>query len=233
MGDSTLVQQDVAMEMAKAAGVEKETTAILEATARGEISYTDSLQQRVALLKGRDADEIFGIMKNKLSFTAGATRLCATLKTLGYRTAVISGSFLPVAQHVQRLLELNYAFANVLEVDESSGQFTGLIGGPVITPQRKRNLLATMANVEGCEVQQTVAVGDSVNDIPMLEMAGLGIAFSAKPSEHVEIGINHTDLSLVLYLIGLSEQAVQRLSFEVKSHSRGPSVSGSPLCGAP
>merc|ERR1712118_356697 len=79
-------------------------------------------------------------MKKKLSFTAGATRLCATLKTLGYRTAVISGSFLPVAQHVQRLLELNYAFANVLEVDESSGQFTGLIGGPVITPQRKRNL---------------------------------------------------------------------------------------------
>merc|ERR1719353_2160264 len=213
--DTTLVEQDTAMEMAKVAGVEQETAAIIEATRRGEISYSESLKRRVALLKGFDAEDMWSKCNNVLSLTPGAKRLCGTLKKLGYKTAVISGSFLPVAQEVQNRLELTYAFANVLEVDENTGQFTGQTGGPIVTPERKRNLLATMANVEGCEVQQTVAVGAGVNDIPMLQIAGLGIAFCSRPAEKEGFSernrINHTDLSLVLYLIGLSEHAVERL----------------------
>jgi len=211
--DSTLVQQDVMVEMAKVAGAEKQTSDLMQAASRGDVEFYESLKQWVTLLKGYDADTLFKKVNDRLTLTPGALKLCQTLKKLGYRTAVISGSFLPVAQEVQRRLDLNYAFANVMEVDENTGQFTGLTSGPIVTPERKRALLATMANVEGCEVQQTVAVGDSVNDIPMLDMAGQGIAFSAKSCTATEdTELHNTDLSLVLYLIGVSAQAVERLS---------------------
>eukprot|EP00439_Symbiodinium_sp_Y106_P071015 s3953_g12.t1 len=138
---------------------------------------------------------------------------------LGFKTAVISGGFLPVAQEVQKYLGLDYAFANTLEVDETTGLLTGKTSGPVVTPQRKRQLLATIANVEGCEIQQTIAVGDGANDIPMLHAAGLGIAFCAKPKvqEVSRFRINQMDLSTVLFLIGISERAMERLSDEGKS----------------
>merc|ERR1712190_10853 len=125
----------------------------------------------------------------------------------------ISGGFLPVAEEVQRYLGLDYAFANTLEVDEQTGLLTGKTSGPVVTPQRKRTLLATIANVEGCEVQQTIAVGDGANDIPMLHAAGLGIAFCAKPKVQAvtEVKLNQKDLRSVLYLIGVSEAAAHRL----------------------
>merc|ERR1711979_88858 len=102
-----------------------------------------------------------------MGFTPGAKKLCSTLKRMGLKMAVISGGFLPVAQEVQRHLGLDYAFANSLEVD-GAGRLTGRTSGPVVTPQRKRALLATIANVEGCSVSQTIAVGDGANDIPML-----------------------------------------------------------------
>merc|ERR1711972_857335 len=100
-----------------------------------------------------------------------------------------------------------------LEVDEATGLLTGLTSGPVVTPQRKRALLATIADVEGCELQQTIAVGDGANDIPMLHAAGLGIAFCAKPKvqEVSQFRINQKDLSTVLFLIGVSEHATERL----------------------
>merc|ERR1712151_1354212 len=127
--------------------------------------------------------------------------------------AVISGGFLPFAQEVQKHLGLDYAFANTLEVDETTGLLTGCTTGPVVTPQRKRALLATIANVEGCEIKQTIAVGDGANDIPMLNSAGLGIAFCAKPKvqEATEFRINQRDLSTVLFMIGVSQHAAERL----------------------
>merc|ERR1719409_398055 len=137
--------------------------------------------------------------------------------------AVVSGGFLPVAKEVQRHLGLDYAFANTLEVDEQ-GLFTGRTTGPVVTPERKRALLAMIANVEGCEVSQTIAVGDGSNDIPMLNTAGLGIAFCAKPKVQAatEFRINQCDLSTVLFLIGVSEHAVERLGVTVTKEDIAP-----------
>jgi phosphoserine phosphatase SerB len=210
--DSTLIQQEVIDELAKYAGVEEEVKTITEAAMRGEINFFESLKARVGLLKGHKADELFDKVKANLLFTPGAKKLCTALKLLGYKMAVISGGFLPLAQEVQRYLGLDYACANSLEVDEL-GQLTGCTSGPVVTPQRKRALLATIANVEGCNVKQTIAVGDGANDIPMLNAAGLGIAFCAKPKvqEAAKFRINQRDLSTVLFLIGVSEHAAERL----------------------
>mmetsp|Transcript_59833 Transcript_59833/g.142526 ORF Transcript_59833/g.142526 Transcript_59833/m.142526 type:complete len:873 (+) Transcript_59833:52-2670(+) len=212
--DSTLIQQEVIDELAKIAGVESEVKKITEAAMNGELNFFESLKARVALLKGHNAEELFEKVKNNLIFTPGAKSLCTTLRKLGYKMAVISGGFLPVAKEVQRHLGLHYAFANTLEVDESTGLLTGLTSGPVVTPQRKRALLATIADVEGCDLQQTIAVGDGANDIPMLSTAGLGIAFCAKPKVQAasEFRINQKDLSTILFLIGVSERAAERLS---------------------
>jgi phosphoserine phosphatase SerB len=229
--DSTLIQQEVIDELAKYAGVEQEVKEITEAAMRGELNFFDSLKARVGLLKGYKAEELYDKVKAKLLFTPGAKKLCKTLRQLGYKMAVISGGFLPMAQEVQRHLGLDYAFANSLEVDEA-GRLTGCTSGPVVTPQRKRALLATIANVEGCDLKQTIAVGDGANDIPMLNAAGLGIAFCAKPKvqEATEFRINHRDLSTVLFLIGVSEHAADRLAPKVvpPPAARSPSAEG--LC---
>lgn len=212
--DSTLIQQEVIDELAKLAGVEQQVKEITEAAMRGELDFFGSLKSRVALLKGHNAEELFAKVIPNLIYTPGAKRLCTCLRRLGYKMAVISGGFLPVAQVVQKHLGLDYAFANTLEVDETSGLLTGRTSGPVVTPQRKRALLATIANVEGCEIQQTIAVGDGANDIPMLHASGLGIAFCAKPKvqEVSKFRINQMDLSTVLFLIGVSERAMERLA---------------------
>jgi len=214
--DSTLIQQEVIDELARYAGVEAEVSAITEAAMRGDLNFFESLKSRVALLKGHNADELFGKAKANLIYTPGAKELCTTLKLLGFKMAVISGGFLPVAREVQKYLGLDYAFANTLDVDEATGNLTGKTSGPVVTPQRKKQLLATIADVEGCQIQQTIAVGDGANDIPMLHTAGLGIAFCAKPKVQAvtEVRINQKDLRNVLYLIGVSEAAAKRLQHD-------------------
>jgi phosphoserine phosphatase SerB len=212
--DSTLIQQEVIDELAKIAGVETAVKEITESAMRGEIDFFGSLKRRVALLKGHNADHLFTDVKKVIQFNPGAERLCSVLKKLGYKMAVISGGFLPVAEEVQRHLGLDYAFANTLEVDEQTGNLTGQTSGPVVTPVRKRALLATISDVEGCAMKQTIAVGDGANDIPMLHTAGLGIAFCAKPKVQAvsKYRINQQDLSTVLFLIGLSEHALDRLA---------------------
>lgn len=212
--DSTLIQQEVIDELARIAGVEKQVKEITESAMRGEIDFFGSLKRRVALLKGHNADALFSEVKKVIQFNPGAERLCSVLKKLGYKMAVISGGFLPVAEEVQRHLGLDYAFANTLEVEEQAGNLTGQTSGPVVTPTRKRALLATISDVEGCAIKQTIAVGDGANDIPMLHTAGLGIAFCAKPKVQAvsNYRINQRDLSTVLFLIGLSEHAIDRLA---------------------
>jgi phosphoserine phosphatase len=211
--DSTLIQQEVIDELAKLANVEAAVKEITERAMSGELDFFASLKERVGLLKGHKADELFDHVKKNLIYTPGAKQLCSTLKGLGYKMAVISGGFLPVAREVQRELGLDYAFANTLEVDRATGLLTGRTIGPVVTPQRKRALLSMIAEVEGCDVSQTIAVGDGANDIPMLCTAGLGVAFCAKPKvqDIAEFRVNTLDLSTVLYLIGLSEFAAEEI----------------------
>lgn len=212
--DSTLIQQEVIDELARVAGVEAEVKAITESAMRGEIDFFGSLKQRCALLKGANCDGLFEEVKKAIVFNPGAERLTSVLKKLGFKMAVLSGGFMPVAEEVQARLGLDYAFANTLDVDEETGNLTGCTTGPVVTPQRKRALLATISNIEHCLVQQTIAVGDGANDIPMLHTAGLGIAFCAKPKVQAvaEFRINQRDLSTVLFLIGLTEDAIERLA---------------------
>lgn len=211
--DSTLIQQEVIDELAKLAGVESIVGEITERAMRGELDFHQSLRERVALLKGHNAKELFDSVKKDLVYTPGAERLCRTLKQLGYKMAVISGGFIPMAREVQSKLGLDYAFANTLQVDQN-GLLTGETIGPVVTPERKRALLSMIAEVEGCDVRQTIAVGDGSNDIPMLCAAGLGVAFCAKPKVQAvaEFRVNNKDLSTVLFLIGLSESATHSLA---------------------
>lgn len=212
--DSTLIQQEVIDELAKLAGVREAVSEITERAMQGELDFFGSLRERVALLKGHNADQLFDHVKKNLVFTKGAHELCATLKKLGYKMAVISGGFLPMARHVQKELGLDYAFANTLEVDRQTGNLTGRTVGPVVTPQRKRDLLSMIAEIEGCELGQTIAVGDGANDIPMLLTAGLGVAFCAKPKvqQVANFRVNTPDLKTVLYLIGLSDFATENLN---------------------
>jgi phosphoserine phosphatase SerB len=225
--DSTLIQQEVIDELAKIAGVETQVKEITESAMRGEIDFFGSLKRRVALLKGHNSNALFSDVKKVIRFNPGAERLCSVLKKLGYKMAVISGGFLPVAEEVQRHLGLDYAFANTLEVDEQTGLLTGQTSGPVVTPSRKRALLATISDVEGCTIKQTIAVGDGANDIPMLHTAGLGIAFCAKPKVQAvsKYRINQRDLSTVLFLIGLSEHAIDRLAQSSEDDANGAALS--------
>jgi len=210
--DSTLIQQEVIDELAKQCGVEETVGEITERAMRGELDFFQSLQERVALLKGHNSDKLFSSVKRNLVYTPGALQLCQTLKRLGYKLAVISGGFIPCAREVQRKLGLDYAFANTLETNQN-GELTGKTVGAVVTPHRKQALLAMIAQVEGCDISQTVAVGDGSNDIPMLTSAGLGVAFCAKPKVQAaaEFRVNNKDLSTVLFLIGLSETAARKL----------------------
>jgi phosphoserine phosphatase SerB len=210
--DSTLIQQEIIDETAKLVGKEDDVKDITARAKRGELDFYESLEAKIKLLKDKWACDLFGRVNQELDYTPGALQLCKTLKRLGYKMAVISGGFLPVAREVQKTLGLDYAFANTLET-QSNGMLTGLTVGPVVTPQRKRALLAMIAQVEGCDMRQTIAVGDGSNDIPMLTSAGLGVAFCAQPKvqDKAEVRVNSKDLTTVLYLIGLSEIAQRRL----------------------
>eukprot|EP00442_Polarella_glacialis_P001770 CAMPEP_0115151278 /NCGR_PEP_ID=MMETSP0227-20121206/65506_1 /TAXON_ID=89957 /ORGANISM="Polarella glacialis, Strain CCMP 1383" /LENGTH=899 /DNA_ID=CAMNT_0002561737 /DNA_START=48 /DNA_END=2748 /DNA_ORIENTATION=- len=210
--DSTLIQQEVIDELAKQCGVEDVVGEITERAMRGELDFHQSLRERVALLKGHNSEKLFNSVIRQLVYTPGALQLCRTLKRLGYKMAVISGGFMPCAREVQRTLGLDYAFANTLETDRD-GLLTGQTVGAVVTPHRKQALLAMIAQVEGCQLRQTIAVGDGSNDIPMLNSAGLGVAYCAKPKVQAaaEFRVNNKDLSTVLFLIGLSETAARRL----------------------
>jgi phosphoserine phosphatase SerB len=167
-------------EIARYAGVYKQVESITHRAMNGELDFNQSLEQRVALLKGTHQSVFDKVIAN-LIYTDGVRELCRSLKKLGYRLAVISGGFKPVTEHVRKELGLDYDYANQLEETED-GYFTGRTVGPVVNAQRKADLLMTIAQKEGITLDQCVAIGDGSNDLPMLGTAGLGIAFNAKPA---------------------------------------------------
>ncbi len=215
--DSTLIQQEVIDELAKHAGVGDKVKKITEEAMGGRLDFSQSLARRVALLKGAP-ESMFDKVIAGLQYTKGAKLLVRTLKRLGYRLAVISGGFTRVTEHVRRELGLDYDHANVLEVG-ADGCFTGRTVGPVVTAQRKADLLSTIAQHERITVDQVIAIGDGANDLPMLGTAGLGIAFNAKPAvqEAAQFRINTPSLTAVLYLLGFSQEEQGQLIGVAKS----------------
>jgi len=214
--DRTLIMQDVFEEVTRVAGVEAWSNEVVARGLAGDLDFYEALRERAMLLKGQIAEDLFANVNANLLYTPGAKWLCSVLKQLGYKMAGISTGFVPVLREVQQVLGLDYIFANALDVDHSTGRFTGETVGSAITPIRKQALLAMIANVEGCKISQTIAVGYGNNDIPMLKTAGLGVAFCAKThvQESIKVRINQKDLSGVLFLMGISEQAVINLGVD-------------------
>ncbi len=203
--DSTLIDAEVIDELAKAAGVGEQVAAITERAMRGELDFTASFKARVALLKGLDAGVLESIA-HSLRLNEGAERLIGTLKRLGYKTAILSGGFNYFGRHLQQRLGIDYVHANELEIDD--GVVTGNVIGDVVDGQRKAQLLRELAAKENISLDQVIAVGDGANDLPMLGIAGLGIAFRAKPivKQSAKQAISTLGLDGILYLLGISDR---------------------------
>ena len=207
--DSTLIQGEVIDVLAKHAGAGQQVARITEATMNGEIDFKESFSRRVALLKGLDEKVLAQVAEN-LILTEGAERVIHTLKKLGYKIGIISGGFDYFGEFLQKRLNLDYVFANVLEIE--NGKVTGNITGDIIDGGRKAEILKTIATVENISLQQTIAIGDGANDLPMLSVAGLGIAFHAKSivKENAQESISSVGLDGLLYLMGISEREIRQ-----------------------
>jgi phosphoserine phosphatase len=206
--DSTLIRIEVIDELARAHGVGEQVSRITERAMHGEMDYDESLRQRVSLLAGLDVAVLRRIADN-LPLTEGAETLIRVLKRLGYRTAVISGGFSVAAEALKARLGIDHAYSNVLEAQD--GKLTGRTVGPIVNARRKAELLESLAKQEGILLDQVIAVGDGANDLLMLEKAGLGIAFRAKPKlrEAADTSISAGGLDAILYLLGLTARELQ------------------------
>jgi len=206
--DSTLVQGEVIEMLAARAGVEDEVRAVTEAAMRGEIDFTESLNQRVATLAGLDASVIDDVAAD-LQLTPGARTTIRTLRRLGYHCGVVSGGFRQVIEGLAHELELDFVQANTLEIVD--GKLTGRVVGDVVDRAAKATALRKFAAEVGVPMEQTVAVGDGANDIDMLTAAGLGVAFNAKPAlrEVADTALSHPFLDAVLFVLGVTRDEVE------------------------
>lgn len=202
--DSTLIETEVIDELADRAGVGKEVREITESAMRGEIDFHESFTRRVALLKGLDVSVMKDIAEN-LPMTEGIERLMKTLKTVGFKIAILSGGFTYFGEFLKRKFGIDYVYANELEVID--GKLTGKYVGDIVDGKRKAELLRLLAQIENVNIAQTIAVGDGANDIPMLNTAGLGIAFHAKPKvkANTKQSISTIGLDGILYFLGFKD----------------------------
>ncbi len=202
--DSTLIKTEVIDELADRAGVGEEVRAITESAMRGEIDFTESFARRVALLKGLDVSVMKEIADN-LPIMDGAERLMSVLKMCGYKIAILSGGFTYFGQFLKKKFDMDYVYAN--ELEEEDGKLTGRYLGDVVDGKRKAELLKLIAQVEKIQLEQVIAVGDGANDLPMLSIAGLGIAFHAKPKvkEIARQSISTIGLDGILYFLGFRD----------------------------
>jgi len=203
--DSTLIEAEVIDELAREAGVGDEVAAITEAAMRGELDFNASFSKRLGLLQGLDAS-VLDAISARLKLTEGAELLISNLRRLGYKTAILSGGFDFFARRIQEQLGIDYVYANQLEIE--GGKVTGRVTGEVVDGQRKAQLLRDIAARENISLEQVIAVGDGANDLPMLSIAGLGIAFRAKPlvKANAKQSISKLGLDGILYLMGLSDR---------------------------
>jgi phosphoserine phosphatase len=206
--DSTLIKAEVIDELAKLAGVGDQVTAITESAMRGELDFKQSFTKRVSLLRGLPESRLREVI-DSVPLTDGAERLISTLKSLGYKTAILSGGFTFVGRRLQEQLGIDYLYSNELEIAE--GVVTGGVSGAIVDGARKAELLQEIAAKEGLSLDQVIAVGDGANDLPMLNIAGLGIAFHAKPlvRQTAQHAISTLGLDGILYLIGVRDRETQ------------------------
>jgi phosphoserine phosphatase len=203
--DSTLIQTEVIDELAKLAGVGEQVAKITEAAMRGELDFQASFRRRVALLKGLRESELAQVLDH-IPLMDGAERLTRTLSKLGYKMAILSGGFTFVGRELQRRLGIDYLHANELQI--SGGVVTGEAGSEIVDGPRKAALLEEIARSQNLSMEQVIAVGDGANDVPMLNAAGLGIAFRAKPHvrQNTKQAISTIGLDGILYLLGVRDR---------------------------
>ena len=218
--DSTLVHTECIDELAERAGVGAEVRAITESAMRGEIDFTESFTRRVALLKGLDESVLEDIARN-LPYNEGLERMMKILKMVGYKTAILSGGFTYFGKYLQQKFGFDYVYANELEIED--GKLTGRYVGDVVDGRRKAELLKILCQVENINLEQTVAVGDGANDLPMLSLAGLGIAYHAKPKvkANAKQSISSIGLDGILYFLGLKDSQVDPGSNQASHGSSG------------
>lgn len=207
--DSTLVQAEAIDELAHRAGVGDQVAAITARAMRGELDFKGSLRARLALLKGLPESVLAEVAKD-MPLTEGAERLIGTLKRVGYKTAILSGGFTYFGELLKDRLGIDYVFANKLEIKD--GRLTGKVVGGIVDGAKKAELLKKIAERENISLQQVIAVGDGANDLPMLNLAGLGIAFHAKPKvkQGARQAISTLGLDSILFLIGFRERETLR-----------------------
>lgn len=203
--DSTLIQTEVIDELARLAGVGDRVAAITEAAMRGELDFPASFRRRVAMLRGLPASALQQVI-DTVPLMDGAERLITTLRKLGYKTAILSGGFTFMGRELQRRLRIDYLHAN--ELDVADGIVTGEVRSEIVDGARKAHYLAEIARAEGLTMDQVIAVGDGANDLPMLRLAGLGIAFRAKPlvRQSARQSLSTMGLDGILYLLGVRDR---------------------------
>ncbi len=205
--DSTLIRTEVIDELAERAGVGGKVRAITERAMRGEIDFKESFKERVALLKGLD-ESVMREIAEKLPITEGVPRLVKVLKRAGYKIAILSGGFTYFGNYLKSKFGIDYVYANELEIVD--GKLTGRYLGDIVDGQKKAELLKLLAQVEHVNIAQTIAVGDGANDLPMITVAGLGIAFHAKPKvkETARQSISTIGIDGVLYFLGFKDSFI-------------------------
>ncbi len=218
--DSTLIQTEVIVELAKLAGKGDRVDMITESAMRGEIDFKESFRKRVALLKGIKQDQLEQICEN-LPLTEGAGLVTRTLKQLGYKLGILSGGFTFVGEYLKERLGFDYVYAN--ELDMENGVVTGKVAGDIVDGEKKAFLLRQIAAREKIALEQTIAVGDGANDLPMISIAGLGVAFNAKPlvRQKASNAISSVGLDGLLYLIGLHEREIRQEVSQTAQYSFG------------
>lgn len=199
--DSTLIEQEVIVELAKTAGIGEQVAAITEAAMRGEMDFDESFAQRVALLKGISTDVLDDIC-TRLTLSTGARTTISALKALGYHTVLVSGGFTYFARYIAEQLGIDEVHANALDIED--GDVTGHVQLPIVNGAKKAAIAEHTAERLGIDMSQVVCVGDGANDLPMMALADLGVAFNAKPivQARADAAVNVTGLEGVLYALG-------------------------------